>query len=28
LHFGRDAENELYILTKPDGKVYKLVSAK
>ena len=28
LHFGRDAENELYILTKPDGKVYKLVSAR
>ena len=28
LHFGRDAQNELYILTKPDGKVYKLVNAK
>ena len=27
LHFGRDAEGELYILTKTDGKVYKLVSA-
>jgi glucose/arabinose dehydrogenase len=27
LHFGRDANGELYILTKPDGKVYKLVSA-
>lgn len=27
LHFGRDAQGELYILTKPDGKVYKLVSA-
>jgi hypothetical protein len=27
LHFGRDHEGELYILTKPDGKVYKLVSA-
>jgi glucose/arabinose dehydrogenase len=27
LHFGRDARGELYILTKPDGKVYKLVSA-
>jgi glucose/arabinose dehydrogenase/mono/diheme cytochrome c family protein len=26
LHFGRDAEGEMYILTKPDGKVYKLVS--
>lgn len=25
LHFGRDAKGELYILTKPDGKVYKLV---
>jgi len=28
LHFGRDAQGELYILTKPDGKVYKLVSSK
>jgi glucose/arabinose dehydrogenase/mono/diheme cytochrome c family protein len=27
LHFGRDSRNELYILTKADGKVYKLVSA-
>lgn len=27
LHFGRDANGELYILTKADGKVYKLVSA-
>ncbi len=27
LHFGRDARGELYILTKTDGKVYKLVSA-
>ena len=27
LHFGRDQDGELYILTKPDGKVYKLVSA-
>ena len=27
LHFGRDAKGELYILTKADGKVYKLVSA-
>ena len=28
LHFGRDAQGELYILTKADGKVYKLKSAK
>lgn len=28
LHFGRDAKDELYILTKADGKIYKLVSAK
>lgn len=28
LHFGRDANGELYILTKADGKMYKLVSAK
>ena len=28
LHFGRDAQGELYILTKPDGKVYKLISTK
>ena len=27
LHFGRDANGELYILTKPDGKVYRLVDA-
>lgn len=27
LHFGRDSQGELYILTKADGKVYKLVSA-
>jgi glucose/arabinose dehydrogenase len=27
LHFGRDLRGELYILTKADGKVYKLVSA-
>lgn len=27
LHFGKDADGELYILTKADGKVYKLVSA-
>jgi glucose/arabinose dehydrogenase len=27
LHFGRDAKGELYILTKPDGKVYSLVNA-
>lgn len=27
LHFGRDAQGELYILTKADGKVYRLVSA-
>ncbi|MEJ7681979.1 MAG: PQQ-dependent sugar dehydrogenase [Segetibacter sp.] len=27
LHFGRDSKGELYILTKADGKVYKLVSA-
>lgn len=24
LHFGKDAKGELYILTKPDGKMYKL----
>jgi len=28
LHFGRDAKGELYILTKADGKIYKLVSVK
>jgi glucose/arabinose dehydrogenase len=27
MHFGKDAQGELYILTKPDGKVYKLVTA-
>ena len=27
LHFGRDARGELYMLTKVDGKVYKLVNA-
>ena len=27
MHFGRDALGELYILTKADGKVYKLVGA-
>lgn len=27
LHFGRDPGGELYILTKPDGKMYKLASA-
>ncbi len=26
LHFGKDAKGELYILTKPDGKVYKLAN--
>jgi hypothetical protein len=26
--FGRDRQGELYITTKPDGKIYKLVSAK
>ena len=28
LHFGRDAKGELYIMTKADGKLYKLISAK
>ena len=28
LHFGRDAKGELYIITKADGKIYKLVSVK
>jgi glucose/arabinose dehydrogenase len=28
LHFGRDSKGELYILTKADGRVYKLVSEK
>jgi mono/diheme cytochrome c family protein len=27
LHFGKDRQGELYIMTKPDGKVYKLASA-
>ena len=27
LHFGKDASGEMYILTKPDGKVYKIVGA-
>ena len=27
LHFGRDSKGELYILTKADGKVYKLENA-
>ena len=27
IRFGRDAEGELYLLTKADGKVYKLISA-
>ena len=27
LHFGRDAQGELYIMTKPDGKVYRMKSA-
>jgi len=27
LHFGRDSRGELYILTKADGKVYKLIGA-
>lgn len=25
LHFGRDKQGEIYLLTKPDGKIYKLV---
>ena len=28
LHFGRDAKGELYIMTKADGKIYKLINAK
>jgi hypothetical protein len=24
LHFGKDAKGELYILTKPDGKLYRM----
>jgi glucose/arabinose dehydrogenase len=27
LHFGKDSDGELYILTKADGKIYKLISA-
>jgi len=27
LHFGKDMQGELYLLTKPDGKIYKLVAA-
>ena len=27
IRFGRDTRGELYILTKADGKIYKLVSA-
>jgi glucose/arabinose dehydrogenase/cytochrome c2 len=27
LHFGKDADGELYILTKADGKIYKVISA-
>ena len=27
LHFGRDMQGELYILTKADGKIYKLTGA-
>ncbi|WP_169337661.1 PQQ-dependent sugar dehydrogenase [Segetibacter koreensis] len=27
VHFGRDSRGELYLLTKPDGKLYKLISA-
>ena len=27
LHFGKDADGELYILTKADGKVYKIINA-
>jgi hypothetical protein len=26
MRFGRDHRGELYVLTKPDGKVYKVVS--
>ncbi len=28
LHFGKDADGEMYIMTKPDGKLYKIISAK
>jgi glucose/arabinose dehydrogenase len=28
LHFGRDAKGEMYIMTKADGKIYKLIDAK
>jgi glucose/arabinose dehydrogenase/mono/diheme cytochrome c family protein len=27
LHFGRDAQGELYVLTKEDGRIYKIVNA-
>lgn len=27
LHFARDAKGEIYIMTKPDGKLYKLISS-
>lgn len=27
LHFGRDKQGELYILTKPDGKIYKITGS-
>ncbi len=28
LRFGQDAKGEMYLITKPDGKVYRFVSAK
>lgn len=28
LHFGRDAKGELYLMTKADGKLYKIINAK
>ena len=28
IHFGKDLQGELYLLTKPDGKVYKLINTK
>jgi len=27
LHFGRDDQGEIYILTKADGRVYKIINA-
>ena len=27
LHFGRDSRGELYLMTKADGKIYKVISA-